>query len=159
MGTVWITFAPGTAGGIGADVSGFDTGGASSGIRWANGTGAAAAGALMGAAGQGAADVGAALGDIPLGGPGVGSGKIGIVETTRGAVMVGVFGGALGDCGMTIGVSWRGTSLSPESPFAFAGSALLACELPALGMILVGPSSALMIGGSDGSIEPPNMAR
>jgi len=26
-------------------------------------------------------------------------------------------------------------------------------------MILVGPSSALMIGGNDGSIEPPNIAR
>jgi hypothetical protein len=107
--------------------------------------------AFIGADGQGATDVGAAPGVIPLGGPGVGSGKIGMVETTRGAV--------LGGCGMTTGVSWRGTSLSSEPLFAFAWSELLACALPALGMILVGPSSALMIGGSDGSIEPPNMAR
>ena len=79
-----------------------------------------------------------------------------MVATTRGAVGAIAFAG----CGTLTGVSSRGTSWSPEPElFAPACSEAPPGEFAAFGMILVGPSSAFMIGGSDGSIEPPNMAR
>ena len=75
-----------------------------------------------------------------------------MVETTRGAGFTAA--------GMVTGCSSRDTSFSSEfAVFASAWSDVLALELLVVGTILFGPSSALMIGGSDGSIEPPNMAR
>ena len=83
---------------------------------------------------------------------GGGAGKIGIVETTRGPLLAGA--------GTSTGCSSRETTFSPEVPvIALAWSEPLPCALLALGTILFGPVSALMIGGSDGIIEPPNMAR
>src|SRR5271169_3087239 len=124
MATVWIFFAGGKTDTVGA--------------------GAGAMGADI--AGPGIPVV------ITPGGPAFGAGKIGMVETTRGAAFAGA--------GTSTGFSSRETSFSPEPAlFAPAWPDVLACELPALGTILFGPSSALMIGGSDGSIEPPNMAR
>ena len=71
-----------------------------------------------------------------------------MVETTRGVGFTGV--------GMSTGCSSRDTSFSPElALLASAWSTLFGL----LGTILFGPLSALMIGGSDGSIELPNMAR
>ena len=72
-----------------------------------------------------------------------------MVETTRG-----VFAGA----GTSTGFSSRDTSLSGEPALPALAWPDDAVALPA-GTILFGVSSALMIGGSDGSIEPPNMAR
>jgi hypothetical protein len=73
-----------------------------------------------------------------------------MVETTRG----GAFGGGIGT-----GCSSRETSFSGEPGLAEAAG----FEAPAwawLGTILVGPSLALIIGGSDGiRIAPPNIAR
>jgi hypothetical protein len=80
-------------------------------------------------------------------GAGLGAGKTGIVATTRGAA----FGGWI-----CTGCSSRDTSFSPE--LGFVAPAWL--DAPAwAGMILFGPSLALMIGGSDGRIALPNIAR
>ena len=72
-----------------------------------------------------------------------------MVETTRGAGFTGA--------GIWTGCSSRETSFSSE--LALAASAWSVLPFGLAGMILLGPSSALMIGGSDGSIELPNMAR
>ena len=72
-----------------------------------------------------------------------------MVETTRGAGFTGA--------GISTGCSSRETSFSPElASLAFACSDAFGLGL---GTILFGPSSALMIGGSEGSIELPNIAR
>src|SRR5271169_442862 len=81
--------------------------------------------------------------------PAFGSGKIGMVDTTR---------GVLAGTGTSTGFSSRDTSLSGEPALLAFAWPNAAAELPA-GTILFGLSSALMIGGSDGSIEPPNIAR
>src|SRR5262249_6773953 len=81
-----------------------------------------------------------------------GSGKTGTVATERGAGLAG--GGTLTGC------SSRETSRSPAAvPPAVASREAPPWELPALGIILVGPPSALMMGGNDGSTVPPNIAR
>ena len=71
-----------------------------------------------------------------------------MVETTRG-----VGGGVW----MFSGCSSRETSFSPEAPEALPVLVASAWVSPWLGMILFGPSLALMIGGSDGNTEPPEM--
>ncbi len=71
-----------------------------------------------------------------------------MVETTRG-----VFAGA----GTSTGRSSRDTSLSGEPELFAAWPDAFAA--PPAGTILFGVPSALMIGGSAGSIEPPNIAR
>jgi hypothetical protein len=81
-----------------------------------------------------------------------GSGKTGTVATDRGAVLA--TGG-----GMSTGRSSRDTSRSPERAVSALSRWALSCELTPFGMILLGPPSALMIGGSDGKAEPPNIAR
>jgi hypothetical protein len=143
MATVWIFFGSGAATGV------FE------GIAMAGGTGAAfvagAAAAAAAAGPTGAGKPGVPDAKTPGGGV-VGAGKTGIVETTRGAALTGA--------GTSTGFSWRGTSFSPEPALpASAWSDVPARELPALGKILLGLLSALMIGGNDGSIELPNIAR
>ena len=72
-----------------------------------------------------------------------------MVETTRGVELTGA--------GMVTGCSSRETSFSPELESLAAAWSELVFGLG--GMILLGPSSALMIGGNVGSIELPNIAR
>ncbi len=74
-----------------------------------------------------------------------------MVETTRELV----FGAS-----MSTGCSSRDTTFSVELPLPVPdGSEASAWESRWLGRILFGPPLALMIGGSMGSIELPNMAR
>ncbi len=138
MATVWIFFGSGATTG--------DPGIAAAAV----GNGAADI-----LAGGGATDVGI-IGEVM---PGVidgmlpgacesGDGKTGMVETTRGAVFIGT--------GTSTGFSSRDTSFSLDPPPPVCAAL---CALPAFGIILFGPVSALMIGGSDGSIEPPNTVR
>src|SRR5208282_1594174 len=137
MVTVWTFFGSvDAAAGAGAGAGG--GAGAAVGAGAGGGTGAAVgAGATTGAGGGTGAAVGAALG----------AGKTGIVAMTRGAA----FGGWI-----CTGCSSRDTSFSPE--LGLVAPAWL--DEPAwVGMILFGPSLALMIGGSDGRITPPNIAR
>jgi len=153
MVTVWIFFGSGdTAGGaIGAAAAGRAGVALVRGIATADGAGCGGAGAA-GAMAAGAAGAGLLAVPEPIipARAAFGSGKIGIVETTRGAGFAGV--------GMSTGCSSRETSFSPE-PARFASACVDGPDLGLLGTILFGPSSALMIGGSDGKIDAPNMAR
>jgi hypothetical protein len=134
MVTVWIFFGSAEAGAGGAAAAGIGTGVAGGGETP---LGAGGGGQTLSVAGAPVA-----AGDEPC------PPTIGIVETTRGAA----FGGSI-----LTGCSSRETILSVEpvaaKPVRFA---LLAWES---GTILLGPSFALMIGGSVGNTEPPNMAR
>src|ERR1700688_1338043 len=103
MATVWIFFGPAKP-----PTEGWD--GDAGAVSWsgpppagAAGTGAAGAGKL-GAGGPAATDPGGSAPGGPALGPGVGLGKIGIVETTRGAAFTGA--------GTATGFSSRGTSFS-----------------------------------------------
>ena len=160
MVTVWIFFGSDEACGEGAGAGGAAAG-------------ACGAGAGAGGAGQGesVADaifawVGAAgfvvAGALKAGGAEPGARPwpepwpvtIGMVATTRGAA----FGGSI-----ATGCSSRDTRFSVEpvvaAPACFGSPALFACESAAAGATLIGPLLALMMGGSVGRTEPPNIAR
>jgi hypothetical protein len=70
-----------------------------------------------------------------------------MVETMRGGGLA---------AGISPGCSWCATNCSPVPlPLASAWPGAPAW----LGTVLIGPSAGLMIGGSAGSTELPNMAR
>ena len=119
---------------------------------------AAGAGSVDGGAGHGASAAATRLGAVVAGGIPLMPGgialwplvTIGIVETTRGAG----FGAS-----MVTGCSSRDTRFSVEPVVATASAALLAAPACGSSAILLGPLLALMIGGSVGNTDPPNMAR
>jgi hypothetical protein len=124
----------------------------------AAGGAAAGAGSVDGGAGHGESAAATRLaavvaGAIPLMPGGIALWPlvtIGIVETTRG----GGFGAS-----MVTGCSSRDTRFSVEPVVATDCAALPAAPACGSSAILFGPLLALMIGGSVGNTDPPNMAR
>src|SRR5579872_7001770 len=125
------------------------------------GSGVGAAGAGVGAGDDGLTAIagggpnGEAAAGAPTTGPGAGEfwpGTTGMVETMRG---LGGFAGSW----MSTGCSSCDTSFSVDPPAGAGWPALAERVSPLAGTILFGQSLALMMGGSVGSTEPPNIVR
>jgi hypothetical protein len=111
--------------------------------------GAAVLGGVSGAAAAGAAGNGGGATGAAAATP---VGATGMVEITRGANdLVGSFN--------STGCSSRETTCSLGPALATRSTALPESALCPDGTTLVGVALALMIGGNDGSMAPPNMAR